>query len=229
MIEKIIRLLKRDPSYKWEHKYSIKDLLIVALERLIQVFRGGFEKLFFKRSIGLVFVGRNVKIRHSGHISVGRNFIASDGVYINGLSHEGITIGDDVSIGRGATLVCTGVIANKGVGIRINDGVGINSEVYLGGQGGITIGSNTIIGPGVKIFSENHIFSDLNLLIKKQGEERKPVIIGENCWIGSGATILAGVSIGAGNVVAAGSIVTKSFDDNNIIAGIPGKVLKKRE
>ena len=66
------------------------------------------------------------------------------------------------------------------------------------------------------------IRSDFNEAIKKE------VIIGENVWIGSNSVILAGVSIGDNSIIAAGSVVTKDVVKNNIVAGNPAKLIKKR-
>lgn len=228
MLEKIIRKLKNKPDYKWESSYTARDLYFVSLIRSQQLIRGYFKKLFFKRSGGLVFIGRNVSIRHSYLFTTGRNLILEDNVHINALSYNGIHMGDDVSIARDSILVCTGVIANKGIGISIGSGTGINAGAYLGGQGGISIGKQVIIGPGVKIFSENHNFSSVNIPIKDQGVSRKGVSVGDNCWIGASVTILDGVSIGTGSVIAAGSVVTRSVPENSVAAGVPAKIIKNR-
>ncbi len=53
-----------------------------------------------------------------------------------------------------------------------------------------------------------------------------PIIIGENCWIGSNVRICKGVSIGNNSVVAACSVVTKDVPANCIVAGNPAKVVK---
>ncbi|MDQ6481565.1 acyltransferase [Dyadobacter sp. LHD-138] len=229
MIEKLIRKIKGNPDYRWENSYSLIDLLIITGERAIQLLRGLlFTKLFLKHSKGLLFVGKGVKIRHSGKITVGSNFIIGDFSVMNGLSKDGIIIGDNVSIGNNATLICTGVISHIGVGIKIGNGTGINSSAFLGGQGGISIGENVIIGPGVKIFSENHIFSDPAVPIKDQGVSRLGVVIKDNCWIGSNVTILDGVIIETGCIIAAGSVVTKSIPAMSIAGGIPAKIIKTR-
>jgi acetyltransferase-like isoleucine patch superfamily enzyme len=55
----------------------------------------------------------------------------------------------------------------------------------------------------------------------------KPIVIGDNVWIGCKSTILKGVSIGNGAVVAAGSVVTKDVDPYTLVAGIPAKVIKR--
>ena len=228
IIEKLIRTLKGDPNYKWESPYSTRDLFSVSFHRFVQVVRGLFLKPFLKKSSGLIFIGSNVKVRHAYQLTAGKNLILEDGVSINALSEQGITLGDHVSIARNSILFCTGIIAQKGTGITIGDRTGISARAYFAGQGGITIGNDVIMGPNVQIFSENHAFADPNLTIKEQGVIKDPVVIGNNCWIGGGATILAGVHIGDGCVIAAGSVVTKSVAANSIVAGVPAKVIKSR-
>jgi acetyltransferase-like isoleucine patch superfamily enzyme len=229
LIEKVIQKLKSDPSYKWESSYSVRDLITFSTLRFFQLVRGLTLKPFLKNSSGLVFKGSNVKVRHAYQLSAGKNLILEDNVSLNALSTDGITIGDQVSIARDSIIFCTGIISQKGTGITIGNRTGINARAYFAGQGGITIGDDVIMGPNVQIFSENHNFTDLAKTIKDQGVTRQPVIIGNNCWIGAGATILAGVHIGHGCVIAAGSLVNKSVPNNSVVAGIPAKVVKNRE
>jgi len=228
MIEKLIKTLKNDPNYKWESPHSSRDLFSIAWVRLIQVTRGLFLKPFLKKSKGLLFRGSHVKVRHGYKITAGKNLILEDNVSVNALSENGISFGDNVSIARDSILFCTGIIAYRGKGITIGDRTGISARAYFAGQGGITIGNDVIMGPNVQVFSENHIYNDMNLTIKEQGVTKQPVNIGNNCWIGAGSTILAGVTIGDGCVVAAGSVVTKSFAANSVIAGVPAKLIKTR-
>lgn len=227
-IEKIIRKLKKDPGYKWESSYSLRDLSAVTLRRGIQLLRGIWLRLFLKQSSGLLFIGARVSISHAYQLSTGKNTIIEDQVHLNALSEQGIILGDNVSIARDSILICTGVIAQKGTGIRIGSGTGINARAYLGGQGGITIGNDVIFGPEVKIFSENHNYAAPGIAIKAQGVSRKGVCIGDNCWLGAGVTVLDGVTIGEGCVIAAGSVVTRSVPAHSVAAGIPAKVIKNR-
>jgi acetyltransferase-like isoleucine patch superfamily enzyme len=227
-MEKIIRFIKQDKNYAFTTNLSLYEIVLVSYPRIIQLLRGFFYKIWLKKSKGLLFIGFKVSINHKNMIQFGQNVIIGDYVNINALSLNGIVFGDNVTISRNSIIVCSGVIRNKGVGIVIGNNTGINVRAYLGGQGGITIGNDVIIGPDVKIFSENHIFANTDVIIKDQGETRKGVIIGNNCWLGAGSVVLDGVNLGDGCVVAAGSIVTKSFPENSILAGIPAKIIKTR-
>lgn len=228
MLEKLIRKLKNDPDYKWGVQHSTRDLLVVGINRCMQIMRGFLLKPFLKRSSGLLFIGRRVKVRHGYKVIAGKNLILEDNVNVNALSTHGIIFGDHVSIARDSILFCTGNIAYKGVGLTIGDRTGISARAYFAGQGGITIGNDVIMGPNVQIFSENHNFSDGSITIQKQGVTKQSVIIGNNCWIGASAIILAGVAIGDGCVIAAGSVVNISVPPNSVVAGVPAKVIKSR-
>ncbi len=228
IISKLIAKLKGKPDYKWECEYTMRDMAIIVTGRSKQLMRGFVSKAFI-RTQGLVFIGTNVTVKHGHLLHAGRNLILEDNVYINALSCDGVSMKDNVSVARDCTFICTGIVSQKGKGIKIGNNTGINAGVYLAGQGGIEIGDNVIIGPGAKIFSENHNFTNLQKPIKDQGVTRKGVVIKDNCWIGSGVTILDGVTIEEGCVIAAGSVVTKSVPALSVAAGVPARILKSRE
>ena len=227
LIEKIIAGLKGDPSYKLDDTYSLRQLIFIVYYRFWQIGRGLFLK-FFISSSGMVFCGRRVIVQHGYLLRAGRNLILEDAVHINALSEDGIVFGSNVTIAKHAILSCTGVIAHKGKGIRIGNNSAVGAQSFVGGQGGITIGNDVIMGPQVKIFSENHSFDQTDVLIRKQGETRKGVVIGDNCWIGAGVTILDGVTIASGCVIAAGSVVSTSIPENSLAMGIPARVMRSR-
>ena len=55
----------------------------------------------------------------------------------------------------------------------------------------------------------------------------KPVLIGDNVWIGSRAMVLKGASIGDNSVIAAMSVVTGAIPPNCVAAGVPAKIIRQ--
>ena len=53
-------------------------------------------------------------------------------------------------------------------------------------------------------------------------------LIGNDVWIGYGATVLAGVTIGDGAVIAAGAVVTENVPPYAVVGGVPAKVIRYR-
>ncbi|WP_280953054.1 acyltransferase [Vibrio echinoideorum] len=92
----------------------------------------------------------------------------------------------------------------------------------------IIIGDDVMIGQYVSIRDTNHKYESNTLNMNKQGIYTSPVIIENNVWIGAGVSILAGVKIGSGAIVAAGSVVTKDVNANEIVGGVPAKLIKYR-
>ena len=109
----------------------------------------------------------------------------------------------------------------------LHDNIVLGENIFINAQGGVEIGSGTITGPDVMIFSVNHIY-DSEILPFAEELSLKPVVIGENCWIGARVFICPGVSIGEGSVVAANSVVTKNFPPCSVIGGNPAKLIKTK-
>ena len=56
----------------------------------------------------------------------------------------------------------------------------------------------------------------------------KPVVIGNDVWIGSNVVILQGCKVGDGAVLAAGAVVTHDVESYTIVGGVPAKRIKDR-
>lgn len=89
----------------------------------------------------------------------------------------------------------------------------------------IFVGDHVMFAPNVVITTTNHTINPE--LRKEQYQYVKPVHIGNNVWIGSGAVILPGVTIGDNSVIGAGSIVTKDIPTNVVAVGNPCRVLRE--
>jgi acetyltransferase-like isoleucine patch superfamily enzyme len=188
----------------------------------------GLKVLFLLRKPKGMMLGKGVSFFNSSKIKWGKFLRLGNQVYVSALSKNGIHFGDNVSIGAfSRVIVCTS-LNDIGDKIVIGSNVGIGEFAYLGGAGGLKIGDECIVGQYLSCHPENHNYEKTSIAIRHQGVSRKGIDIGKNCWIGSKVTILDGVKIGAGSIIAAGSIVTKSFNENSIIGGVPAKLLKTR-
>ncbi len=100
--------------------------------------------------------------------------------------------------------------------------IGIHNTII----GPVCIGNHVNLAQGITITALNHNFEDASKRIDEQGISTKPVVIGDDVWIGANAVILPGVTIGSHCVVAAGAVVTKDVPDNCVVGGVPAKVIK---
>lgn len=227
LVSKLISKIKHR-EYTVDDSITSSDLMGILFTRVIMLIRGFFFRPGFKKSGKMTFVGKNVKIRSKKHMECGSGLTIEDGCFINALCKNGVHIGKNVSIGRNSMIECTGVIRELGDSLEIGNDVGIAANAFISVRGKVKIGDSTIFGPGVKLFSENHIFKDKDTPIFLQGASRQGIEIGEDCWIGADAVILDGVTIGKGCVVAAGAVVNKNVPDYSIVGGIPAKIISTR-
>lgn len=114
--------------------------------------------------------------------------------------------------------------------LRVGDDCEIGVGNFLQAGGGITLGDRVMLGPGVKIWSVNHTFDDLDIPINQQGYQREEVVIGDGCWLGANVFVFPGVHLPEGCVVSAGSVVAKKrYPAFSILAGYPARVIGNRK
>jgi virginiamycin A acetyltransferase len=110
-------------------------------------------------------------------------------------------------------------------------GARIAERVYVGPRchlGLVDVERDVLIGAGVHIPSGPHTHgTDPSLLIRDQPGRRERVRLGEGSWIGSNAVVLA--DVGCDSVVGAGSVVTRPLPDRVIAAGVPARVVRRRD
>jgi acetyltransferase-like isoleucine patch superfamily enzyme len=221
----VISKLKNE-HFSLSDKIPLGYLLLFFFNKSISLIRG---RIFFPFSNNLVFVDRHTTLKARRLFKFKKNLQIGIGCYIDALSCDGIVIGNNVSIGKYTTIECSGTLQNLGIGINIGDYSSLGSHGFFGCAGGITIGSNTIMGNYVSFHSENHNYKFESIPIRLQGVTRKGISIGDNCWIGSKVTILDGVNIPSGCIIAAGSVVLPSeYSENAIYGGVPARFLKSR-
>lgn len=222
VLVKLVRL--RNPQFELDIDVDNRMLISFFLATACTYLRGLRLWIFGKRPKGLL-LGRGVSFQYLHKLRFGSYLKLGNYVSIKALGKEGISIGDNVSIGEFSKLVVSTTMNDLGKYIKLGDHVGIGEYAYLGGSGGLTIGNDCIIGQYFSCHPENHNFRNSDLLIRHQGVSRQGIVIGQNCWIGSKVSILDGVSIGDNCVIAAGAVVTQSFPSNSVIVGVPARII----
>ena len=132
--------------------------------------------------------------------------------HINARIEPGAIIRDQVSIGENAVIMMGAVI---NIGAEIGDKSMIDMGAVLGGR--------AIVG------KNSHIGANAVLAGVVEPASAQPVRIGDNVIVGANAVVLEGVQVGDNAVVGAGAIVTKDVAENEVVAGVPAKVLKVKD
>lgn len=142
-----------------------------------------------------------------------------------------LRIGAGVSLGYPAAPCCgDGAILlqprNQDAVIEIGSRTTISNNVALIAMQSIRIGSDCLLGDSIAIYDCD--FHEIAPDRRRHGTGTvKPVVIGNNVWLGSRVIVLRGVTIGDNSVVGAGSVVTRTVPANTVAAGVPAKVVRK--
>lgn len=146
------------------------------------------------------------------------------------LGHVVIT-GPEVSFGSGCRFINCSIVGPVSIGEYVS--IADHSLIKGTATAKIIIGSGTIIGPYTVISADYHVRLNghvNNTLIKeKYGSKllnrklenvRKPIIIGQDCWIGMSVYIRPGVIIGDRVTIGANSTILSNIPDDQIVAGL---------
>lgn len=114
-----------------------------------------------------------------------------------------------------------------GTNIILGEKVFFNFNCVLLDVATITVGSRTLVGPNVQMYAATH---PVDYAERAAGlEYGKPIVIGEDVWIGGSTVICPGVSIGNRSIIGAGSVVTKDIPADVIAAGNPCRLIRELE
>lgn len=152
---------------------------------------------------------------------IGRNVIIEDGVLV--FHPETVELGDGVYVGHQTIL--KGYFRGRMV---IGDGTWIGQQCFFHSAGGLTIGRNVGIGPGVKIITSSHAEEGVAKPILHSRLELSPVVVEDDADLGVGSVILPGVRVGRGAQIGAGAVVASDAPDYAVMAGVPARVIRMR-
>ncbi|MBQ8752008.1 MAG: acyltransferase [Clostridia bacterium] len=129
------------------------------------------------------------------------------------------------SCGKQVNIETNAVFSPK-VTLGDYSGIGINAKIY----GTCHIGRHVMMGTDCTVITRNHRFDRTDIPMMEQGfEEERPVVIGDDVWIGDRVVILPGVHVGEGCILAAGAVVTHDIPPYSIAGGVPARVLRSRK
>jgi acetyltransferase-like isoleucine patch superfamily enzyme len=195
--------LKRSIKFEGDSKIGIHHSTMVSLKDSKIIVRNGILK------IGVDF----------GYFDGGSYDSRKDNCRIY-LVNSSLEIEGNVSLLPGV------VIYAINAKISIKNGTLINGGTHIIALKNIEIGENCLIAQDVNIRD-----NDGHMLSSQMGEAVNPGIeriqIGNHCWIGQRAMILKGVILQDNVIVGAGAVVSKSVGANNLVAGVPARVIKE--
>jgi len=206
-------------------RFLWQGTILTLLYRLPTVWAAVLRGIAYRAVLGGIgpscLIEEDVRFHVPQRIFLGKRVFIGQYSYLDGQSSF-IRLGHDVHVAR----LCTLRAGERG--ITVHDGAGINRHSFLDGNGGVEIGPNTLLSPGVQCISANHTFDDLDVPIKYQPSEYGKITIGEDCWLGTNVVVLPGVTIARGAVIGAGAVVTKDIPEYGIALGIPATLVGRR-
>lgn len=121
-------------------------------------------------------------------------------------------------------LIEPNFFCDYGYNIEIGENFYSNHNLVILDPAKVKFGDNVFIGPNCGFYTPEH---PINPEERNNGlEYARPIIVGNNVWIGGSVTVLSGVTIGDNVVIGAGSVVTKDIPANVVAVGAPCKVIK---
>jgi acetyltransferase-like isoleucine patch superfamily enzyme len=147
---------------------------------------------------------------------------------IHGLRYAGLRLKSGRQFSAGPGFVCG---RDCFVGRRSTISAGRNFFMGHGCHLAVParIGDDVLFAACVSLVGGDHKIDGITVPMRHAGtDDIKPIVIGDDVWIGHGAIVLHGVTVHAGAVVAAGSVVTKDVPARAIVGGNPARLIRYR-
>lgn len=214
-------MIKIITRIKKSKKYDLNGIFFFALDHV----RKNINIYLFNRIIHFFLYIKGVKI--------GKNVIFNGKPIINRYPNSSIHIDDGCKFNSAKFSISIGLhqfcaFATLGEDSEISFGKNCGaSGLKIHAKSKVTIGNNVLLGMGCTIVDNDAHHSDL----EKRNQNiipSRPIVIGDNVFIGIQSVILKGVTIGKNSVIGARSVVFNDIPENCIAAGNPCKVIIKR-
>jgi len=114
----------------------------------------------------------------------------------------------------------------KSAVLKLGDGFVNTSRTTIICQNLIEFGNNALVSWDT-LFIDTDFHNVLDLSTNTTSVKSKPIVMGDNVWVGARATILKGAVLPDGSIVGASSLVNKAYEQPDcLIAGNPATVRK---
>lgn len=171
------------------------------------------------------YIAPSATIYHSD-VRFGANVFIGDRVII----YEAVSGGGPARIGDRVCIYRDSIL-ETGFGGRLT--IGPDSAVHPRCQlnaymGSIKIGQGVQLAPNCALYSYNHCIEPSKPVREQPLQTKGGINVGDEAWLGVGATVLDGVTIGEGAVIGAGSVVAKDIPAGAVAVGNPARVVQMR-
>lgn len=130
----------------------------------------------------------------------------------------GCTIGDNSRIGPYVEIQR---------GSQVGERCKIQSHTFI--CEGVRIEDDVFVGHGVMFVNDKFPRSSTGERLSGPTDwDLLEIVVERGASIGSGAVVLGGVTIGRRALVGAGAVVTRNVDPEEVVAGVPARVLRLR-
>ena len=137
-------------------------------------------------------------------------------------------LGGAINFDKGVLIASNSVISvTDGGKLSLGRMVGINRNSMIMCHDKVSIGDNTIMGPGVYIYDHDHVFDSTDG-VRRNEYVTAPISIGKNCWIGANTVILRGTTIGDNCLIAAGCVVKGNYPDSSVVIQKREEIIKQK-
>lgn len=186
----------------------------------------GFAYRTQLQSAGTPAIEAGVRLRFMENIQLGRGVYLDHGVYLHACP-SGISIGDDSYLMHDAILHVFNFRNLPHAGITLGRRCFVGERTIIRGQGGVTIGDDVLIAPGVQILAIDHVAETTRIPVLEQGIKARGIVVEDGAWLGAGAIITDGVRIGRNAVVGAGAVVTRDVPPGTVAVGVPARAVRQ--
>lgn len=173
----------------------------MQIEKILWGIRGLFCKITFGHFGNFSYIGKPISILGRKNIYIDNFVRIYPGIRMDTYNKGEIVIGQNTSIGQNVHITSA---AEK-----------------------LVIGKDCAILANSFVTNITHTYDDINVPVLKQKIKIETTIIGDGCFIGMGVGILAGTSLGKHCIVGANAVVKGTFPDYCVIAGFPGRIIRR--